>query len=121
MAFGLVGREIRCLMPGWYNLEVQNGSRSTEGVGTYLIYFVDNGLHVAPFVADSYTNHHRKFYLEFMSEDGIGYGPFATDVDRIDQQFVVITATADQVYEVGAGNRALAFEIINQVLVEELN
>jgi hypothetical protein len=56
-----------------------------------------------------------------MPENGIGYGPFATDIDRVDQQFVVVTATADQVYEVGAGNRALAFEFINQVLVEKLN
>lgn len=63
--------------------------RGWKGVGTHLVYHVNNGLSVTLSVADNRAGHDREPRLDCVPEDGRVHGYFVSDADRIGRALVV--------------------------------
>ena len=71
--------------------------------------YVNNVLCVARLVTDDYTSYNREYCLDFVPEEGTGYGPLTAEVYGVSHAFVVVRV--DQLLEVWACNRVSVFDV----------
>ena len=84
--------------------------RGQKGERTCLVHHIDNGLGIAPLVANGHADHSRESCLDFVPKEGACYDFLTAEVDGVGQAVVVVWA--NQVLQIGAANRTLCCDII---------